>query len=275
MGLKLGDSITLHDIWCLGMYRRTKGSPEKVPDVGTHQSNNHPRSTKDIKSLLYYLMRGAAVLLISGVLCVAIVWIVTASSWMSQGNLHGTGSFHGEPIANEQDDQPKIGKLVFIEVSIDGVDYGRIDIGLYTYDVPITTENFRALLTGERGGQSIIGTVFHRIITNFVIQGGRIYERGNGIPKEEYDAFTFPDEPRGLELKHSGRYVVQMANRGPDTNNSQFCFMLRESKHLNGKHVVFGRVVKGFEIVDAIEDLAASKDGTPRATVKITAGGEY
>ena len=189
---------------------------------------------------------------------------------------------HAEPELVEQQNTeegeyvPRIGKTVYVEISIDGVDYGRIDIGLYTHDVPITTENFRSLLTGERGnGHSYVGTIFHRIKTNFVIQGGRIYERGGNVDRNEYDSFQFDDEPRGLELKHSGRYIVQMANRGPNTNNAQFCFMLKESPHLNGKHVVFGRVIKGFEIVDAIENLAASSSGEPRAEVKITAGGEY
>lgn len=173
----------------------------------------------------------------------------------------------------------KVRDIVYIEVSIDDIPQGRIDIGLFNDVVPITTKNFRDLLIGERGnGQTIVGTVFHRIITNFVIQGGSLYDtmvKTGEISKEEYESFQFPDEPNGLALEHSTRYLVQMANRGPDTNNSQFCFMLKPSPHLNGKHVVFGRVVNGFEIVDNIEKLASSKSGEPQAVVRITAGGEY
>lgn len=217
--------------------------------------------------------------IIACVVCIFILWLIITTTWVQEIKNHPKLVLENSvPIEQPRSENysPPIGKTVFVEISIDGIDYGRIDIGLFTYDVPKTTENFRSLVTGERGnGQSFIGTKFHRIITNFVIQGGGIYEKGGFLSRAEYDSFVFDDEPRGLELKHSGRYIVQMANRGPNSNNSQFCFMLKESKHLNGKHVVFGRVTKGFEIVDAIENLAASPSGEPRAEVIITAGGEY
>lgn len=87
--------------------------------------------------------------------------------------------------------------------------------------------------------------------------------------------FPPDDEPNGLRLTHSGRYILQMANSGPNTNGSQFCFMLGAAPHLNGKHVVFGQVVDGFEVVDRMEAAGVARDGIPLThKVSLVDGGE-
>jgi cyclophilin family peptidyl-prolyl cis-trans isomerase len=176
---------------------------------------------------------------------------------------------------------PPVTRMVYLDIAIDGEQRGRIDIGLFYDHVPITCENFRQLVLGTRGKeqgypQSYVGASFHRIISDFVIQGGNL--KTKDMPRTErslYDALQFDDEASGVELRHQGRYIVQMANAGPDTNNAQFCIMLKAAPHLNGKHAVFGRVVGGFKVVDLIEELASSEDGVPRANVTITGAGEY
>ncbi|RHY31994.1 hypothetical protein DYB25_009479 [Aphanomyces astaci] len=140
-------------------------------------------------------------------------------------------------------------RYVWIDVEIDGKPVGRITAELYMDIVPATAENFRALVTGDNAaGISYKGSVCHRIITGFIVQCGD-FETG----KE--------DEPAGLQLKHDKRYVLQMANSGEDTNGSQFCFMLGAAPHLNGRHVVFGQVVEGFEVVDLMETAGSAEDG--------------
>ncbi|RHY37235.1 hypothetical protein DYB34_012270, partial [Aphanomyces astaci] len=139
-------------------------------------------------------------------------------------------------------------RYVWIDVEIDGKPIGRITAELYMDIVPATAENFRALVTGDNAaGISYKGSVCHRIITGFIVQCGD-FETG----KE--------DEPAGLQLKHDKRYVLQMANSGEDTNGSQFCFMLGAAPHLNGRHVVFGQVVEGFEVVDLMETAGSAED---------------
>ncbi|KAL4157973.1 hypothetical protein PRNP1_003753 [Phytophthora ramorum] len=166
-------------------------------------------------------------------------------------------------------------KYVWLDVAIDGVYVGRVTAELYADVVPKTVENFRALTTGEKGPDyAFKGSVCHRILKNFIVQCGD-FTTGTGTGGRSIYGGRFDDEPNGLRLKHSKRYILQMANAGPNTNGSQFCFMLNAAPHLNGKHVVFGEVVEGFEVVDKMEQAGVERDGIPlQHKVSFTDGGE-
>jgi len=160
---------------------------------------------------------------------------------------------------------------VFLDVAIGTRAIGRIVIELRADVVPRTAENFRCLCTGERGGAlTYKSSTFHRVIPNFMVQGGD-FTRHDGTGGRSIYGETFADE--NFDLPHAGAGTVSMANAGANANGSQFFICTGDAKWLDGKHVVFGAVCEGMDVVRKME-ACGTKGGKPRETIRVIDCGE-
>jgi len=165
---------------------------------------------------------------------------------------------------------------VYFDIAIDSKPAGRIVMELFDEIVPKTAENFRALCTGEMGmgktGKPLHykGSIFHRIIPGFMAQGGD-FTRGNGTGGESIYGEKFPDE--NFQKKHDRPGLLSMANAGPNTNGSQFFLTFTPTEWLDGKHVVFGQVVDGLDILERLESLG-SQSGKTKVPIEISDCGQ-
>lgn len=195
------------------------------------------------------------------------VW--SEDSWLRQ---------HAGETLNEDEEGAATGEAsekatgnpqVYLDVSVDGQEIGRIRILLYKDVVPLTAENFRCLCTHEKGfGFKKSG--FHRIIPGFMCQGGDITNH-NGTGGRSIYGKKFDDE--NFELKHTGPGMLSMANSGPNTNSSQFFLTTAKTDWLDGKHVVFGQVISGMEVVKKMEAYGSSS-GKVSKKLEISNSGE-
>ncbi|KLO18981.1 hypothetical protein SCHPADRAFT_818941 [Schizopora paradoxa] len=180
---------------------------------------------------------------------------------------------------SEAEVAPKKRSITYFDIKEGTEPIGRIVFRLYDDRVPKTADNFRALCTGEKGmgkmGKplSYKGSKFHRVISKFMIQGGD-FTNFNGTGGESIYGEKFEDEAFPDDLKHTKPFLLSMANAGPNTNGSQFFITAAPTPHLDGKHVIFGEVLKGKSLVRRIEHHPTSEGDVPTVDFTIADCGE-
>ena len=178
--------------------------------------------------------------------------------------------------ASAEEESTKVTKRAFFDVSIGGEPAGRFVFGLYGETVPRTVENFVRLCVGDKTdaqGRRLAygGSPFHRVIKGFMIQGGD-FTAGNGTGGLSiYETGKFKDE--NFRVRHTRRGLLSMANAGPGTNGSQFFVTAAATPWLDGRHVVFGEVLQGLELLGTIEGQATDRSDRPLKPVVVTRAG--
>ena len=178
--------------------------------------------------------------------------------------------WHGRTFLSTPKD-PKVTDIVFFHITIGGEPVGKIEIGVFGRTVPKTVKNFIELATRhDKGEKGYKGSIFHRIVKDFVVQGGG-YIAGDGSTGESIDCKQFKDE--NFKLKHYGAGWLSMANSGKDTNGSQFFITCKKADWLDNKHVVFGKVLKGMPVVRKMESTNTGSYDKPVEEIVIADSG--